>query len=373
MNRQFIGLALLLGLLVVGCKNSPKDAARLKPSVSFVDGQGTKTSPYIIHTAAQLAWLSELVNTNRSDLLNGGKFANKFYRLGADIDLSDYGSESNDGKGWIPIGNDYYKRFGGHFEGANKKITGLYIHDHDADYVGLFGSIFGGTVQNLTIEMADGGVTGKDQVGGLAGNIDDGGRVQNCDVTGVVSGNSYVGGVAGYFRVSSLIHCCFAGEINGTGDCVGGLIGRIESSALSNCFALSPVTGTGSFTGGLVGSVSCAFSATEAPESRIENCYATGHVTGVEDVGGLIGTLWEGSLINCAALSDQIEGTKNVGRFVGFNRFGSVLGNISSLSIHAKQQATYAGLGWDFDAVWQIDEGKYYPTLQGLTTALLPF
>jgi hypothetical protein len=80
----------------------------------FSGGNGSEAAPYIITTAAQLAKLAELVNEENED------YNAAYYRLGNDIDLSDYGAGWNDGHGWIPIGNGW--EFFGVFDGNNKKL-----------------------------------------------------------------------------------------------------------------------------------------------------------------------------------------------------------------------------------------------------------
>ncbi|MDR2585855.1 MAG: hypothetical protein LBC84_06520 [Prevotellaceae bacterium] len=416
MSKRIVFLLVLTGLTLSGCRHIFRESRHDKQKISFAGGIGLKADPYIVKTAAQLAWLAELVNRSQIDPLYGGKFADKFYKLGADLDLSDYNAESNNGKGWVPIGNGYYRRFSGSFDGAGNKITGLYINDISSDYVGLFGCICGGKVQDLTIETTQAGVSGKDQVGGLAGYIDDGSSIKGCSVVGTVSGNVFVGGLAGYLRSGSMTHCYVDGKVTGTGNSVGGLIGRIEGSIVTNCFATCTVVGTGDFAGGLVGSVSTAFiEGGILPESKIENCFATGLVDGAaEDVGGLIGVVWDGSVVNCyaggnvsgtvhvggvvgnvstggkvtncVALNNHLQGRNSVGRVTGHSYFGLHQGNraidgikvtildgiagnnrITGQSISVtklQQQATYVDMGWDFSTVWQIDEGNGYPTLQ---------
>jgi len=50
----------------------------------------------------------------------------------------------------------------------------------------------------------------------------------------------------------------------------------------------------------------------------VQNCYATGSITGVEDVGGVVGYNEEGTVQNCYATGD-ITGVDHVGGVVGYN------------------------------------------------------
>ena len=147
----------------------------------FAGGSGTTADPYLIATPAQLAKLAELVNMDNSE------YYNKCYKLIADLDLSDYGTNFNGGAGWIPIGIDnnnnyYYYHFKGEFDGNNKKITGLYINSIFR-FTGLFGMIESTKVQNLGIEGAD--ITGSSTVGGVVGGANNS-SVTNCYSTGTI-------------------------------------------------------------------------------------------------------------------------------------------------------------------------------------------
>jgi hypothetical protein len=64
-------------------------------------GEGTSENPYQIATAAQLAKLAELVNNSDTYAAYGGN--NVYYKLVNNLNLSDYGVNWNNGKGWIPM------------------------------------------------------------------------------------------------------------------------------------------------------------------------------------------------------------------------------------------------------------------------------
>jgi len=118
----------------------------------------------------------------------------------ANIDLSDYGADYNDRKGWIPI-VDYVSTvqpeypFSGNFDGNGFKISGLFINnDITPNFAtGLFGYVYGGTVKNLGVEVD---ITGGYRVGGVVGCVNNG-SIENCYSTVMVSGGNYVGGVVG--------------------------------------------------------------------------------------------------------------------------------------------------------------------------------
>ena len=184
-------------------------------------GAGTVTDPYQITTAAELAEMATLVNA--------GTDADKHYILMNDIDLSAYGS----GTGWTPIGDDYGNPFSGTFDGDGHTISGLKIDDDARTYAGLFGSIDGGTVQNLGLTNVS--VRAASTLGGLAGDVHNGSAITGCYAIGAVTGHTYdyLGSPAG-------------------GDEIGGLIGHLRDSTAERCYATGTVEGD-SYVGGLVG------------------------------------------------------------------------------------------------------------------------
>lgn len=113
---------------------------------SYAGGDGSKTNPYEIATAEQLAKLARDVN-------NGNTFRGKYFKLTADIDLS--------GGIWMPIGKYYNygnvnnRLFFGKFDGNGHVIKNMHIQWEDADdnaksVWGLFSTLQGESSTNLT-------------------------------------------------------------------------------------------------------------------------------------------------------------------------------------------------------------------------------
>lgn len=113
---------------------------------SYAGGDGSKTNPYEIATAKQLAKLARDVN-------NGNTFRGKYFKLTADIDLS--------GGIWMPIGKYYNygngknRLFFGKFDGNGHVIKNMHIQWEDADdnaksVWGLFSTLQGESSTNLT-------------------------------------------------------------------------------------------------------------------------------------------------------------------------------------------------------------------------------
>ncbi len=121
------------------------------------------------------------------------------YRLMNDLDSASAGywtlasKTANVRKGWQPIGTSG-NPFTGTFDGQGYEITDLFIDRPAENEVGLFGVVEeGAIVTNVEVVNAD--VTGKQYVGGLAGN--NSGTVMNSYFSGTVTGDQYLGGLMG--------------------------------------------------------------------------------------------------------------------------------------------------------------------------------
>ena len=100
---------------------------------SYTDGTGTADDPYIISSAAELAYMSAQVGA--------GVDLNAYYKLGADITFNEnlLGEDGLLSKtpsvSFTPIGTTSNK-FGGSFDGDGHTISGLYT------YTGGYGGLF---------------------------------------------------------------------------------------------------------------------------------------------------------------------------------------------------------------------------------------
>ena len=236
-------------------------------------------------------WPSYFAAFTQATLNMGCSSSCEGYELTADLDFdtdssggaNDGDTYWNDGDGWEPIGDDPYQAV---FEGNGNTIANLFIDRSTESDVGLFSEVGEfGLIRNLGLEAVD--VTGKDYVGGLVGDGEEG-RVGRSHVTGSVSGEDVVGGLAG--SLGRVWSSTAAVGVSATGDGVGGLAGAADIIVVS--YATGRVTGGGMHlaagadckfvggVGGLVGNVCGAVAAS----------YATGPVSGTAAVGGLAGT-----------------------------------------------------------------------------------
>ena len=203
------------------------------------------------------------------------------YELTADLDFDENGDDSrndtyNTGSGWDPIGSFARGYFEATFDGNGHTISNLFISRSATDYVGLFGETIG-TLRNLGLEDVD--VTGQDYVGALAGWSN--GIITHSWATGGVAGRDNIGGLIGemgQFR-GNITSSSYAGVSVSGADNVGGLVGHVANGNVMATYATGSVTGT-EWVGGLAGYNN---------EGAITASYATGSVSGTENVGGLVG------------------------------------------------------------------------------------
>lgn len=267
------------------------------------------------------------------------EYPDREYVLVTDLDETTAGYEehvADPDSGWQPIGTEK-EPFAGRFDGNGYEIAGLRIDRPDESYVGLFGGCYGAVID---VSLTDCIVSGKDNVGGLAGNVgpptdeDDFEKqlpdsefrrmfVRGTSVTGEITGDKSVGGLVGYCVDSTVRRSSASAAVSGTDD-VGGLIGVDYSTRLQALEATGPVRGE-SGVGGLIG---------DANSGEMRDLSASGSVHGEGAVGGLFGSM-SGRAQNVSA-GGSVTGSKPVGGLAGYARdvvvtdataHGSVSGN----------------------------------------------
>ncbi len=316
MKKLYILMMLLLAGIMVEAQTSVWDGSRKL----WTRGSGTEGDPYLIETAAQLAFLSYMVNKDYDT-------QGLYFRLTTDVDLN-----SSEDQPWIPIGlyeigfdEDGCERghlasydrpqttFKGHFDGGGHVISNLYV-DNELDYAGLFGRagswVEGDTavIENVYVRngyikgINCGGIVGYgtsmlmvsycrngaeiegENVGGIVG--DGRPKVCNCSNVGLLSGSN-VGGIVGATQSRAVIIECFnQGNIIAS-RCGGGILGGSNNAIIENCYNTGDVSAMGESSpyypaaGGLLAVSSWHFNA--------KNSYSVGEITGNHHVGCLIG------------------------------------------------------------------------------------
>ena len=174
-------------------------------NISVPEGNGTQASPLLITRGSELAYIAKQVNDN-SDT-----FEDKYIRLSNDLDLCN--------KIWKPIGVNESKPFKGNFDGNGKTITGLKYTEELATvaedkFVGLFGYVGAGRIENLTTDpyivtqIADftgtavflGGIAGKCATGVTLTNIASKGLMLIRFVRGSTNATAYSGDLIGWME-----------------------------------------------------------------------------------------------------------------------------------------------------------------------------
>lgn len=278
-----------------------------------------------------------------------------------DLNISPY----NEGTGWKPIGE-----FKGEFDGNGLVIDNLYINTISR-YAGLFSrtnkDIQFAVIKNLTITNAN--VTGDSSVGILVG-YNGFTNVENVKVQGTVKGRLNVGGLLGQNWDSSTVKHSSA-DVNVLGNHnVGGLIGENIGGYVDNSYSTGYVESTQYNAGGFIGHLSW--------NRAVQNSYSTATVKGVQNVGGFVGMFWSSAVIRNSYSTGLTTGNINVGGFVGDNSNNTILSNsywdtttsklttskggIGKTSNELANLATYSG--WDFNTIWELNEGSNYPTLK---------
>lgn len=244
---------------------------------------------YQITSGSELAWLAQQVNAGVSD---GTSFSAV---LCNDIDLGD--------EAWTPIGNGTGKAYKGTFDGQGYTIRNLYVTGSTPMDYGLFGTVNGGTVRNVTVEGRVEVTSNSSRygiaaiVGQLYGTT---GGVENCLNRASVKGGQYVGGIVGYVAggYSSdekfIKNCGNMGDVTSEGHRAAGIAANISGQvAVENCYSTGTITGGGWYSGGISAYVDSSY-------ASVKNCYAAGSVTG-SGAGAVFGKVSYSSTVvaNC--------------------------------------------------------------------------
>ena len=290
---------------------------------SFAGGKGTKDDPYQIANGSQLAYFAKRVNAEEY----GEKYADTYFELTEDIDLG--------GKEWTPIGETVadlimggheYFVFSGNFDGNGYIIKNLTIGTETSPYSGDVCGLFGatsGTIEDVVLENVSINYVGGNHSSGYGFRMGGAlvgysmGDIVNCTVIGLDmkagSDGSYValnslGGLVGIQDGGTTVsHSRVSGKIEEStkkGN-VGGFVGTLaKGSSAKYCGADVSVEVTGNGRGIAVGGFVGIGNGTTADETLIENCYATGNITGAEYAGGFVGNISGLNISNCYAKGD---------------------------------------------------------------------
>ena len=186
---------------------------------NLLPGKGTEDDPWLIASPADLVKVSATVAEHKNGL------SGKVFSVTDHLDMADAGFE--------PIAADGTTKFGGIIHGHGHEISNLHLDNDGANYVALIG-ILGkeGAIDSLVIKS--GHVSGKQYVGAFAGSAE--GTITHCVSHADVSGAAYVGGIAGAVKGGRLVGVQSFGSVSGSATAnnygVGGIAGQVSDGGL---------------------------------------------------------------------------------------------------------------------------------------------
>ena len=385
-NRLFTMLLLVMAILM------PYGGAWAQTPKRPAKGNGTVNNPFLISTAAELAWFRDYVN---GTIVDDGKAAGTTHpsasaMLTADIDLKNYCHAAEDGKellSWIPIGN-YSNRWEGNMDGQGHTISNLYIKTAQKN-VGFFGyTTDGATIQDLIFDNAkvenvsttnkkanytgilagcaygdspshikgikttnNCTVIGQDNTGGIVGSADI--NLENCENHSSVNGTSRVGGIAGECYERNIKRCTNYGTVenNANSYYVSGIIGLAYRTSIEDCANYGKITGC--YAGGIAGIM--------MQNTSIQNVFSYGDVTKTNGNSGIIIGHVEG-------------GTLTAKGIVAYNKEALLNNSSDNIKIVGEGSLTFDGGKEEADVVkaftkQQIKSGEVAWLLNGSTSA----
>ena len=300
---------------------------------TFSGGSGTKESPYLISSKADMVALAGAVE-------GGTTYVGKYFCLTKNLTGSNAVSTS--------VGNygEINSAFGGVFDGRGYEIE---LNNAQG---GVFGYIFNTTIQNL----------------GVIGNISASSKK-----------DSNIGGICGYSVNSTIAYCYNAASVSISDSKninFGGICGSTSNATITDCYnrgVFSFSSSSGSF-GGICGYI----------YGNILNCYNVGNIFVDSQYynfsGGICGRFLDNTSIkNSFSANAKIESTHLVGRIIGYfygnielsNNYALSNMNVNGSTVNSSDATSRDGagvlltnfksqswlqnnLGWDFNVVWKM-------------------
>ncbi|MDY4481248.1 MAG: hypothetical protein SPE21_03560 [Candidatus Cryptobacteroides sp.] len=302
-------------------------------------GSGTEADPYLLCAVEDLQAMSSLLVSHQK----------VWFKLMNDIDMASIIDN------WVPLntGDDLSREID--FNGNYKTIKNF--KSSNRVYASFFGVLFGKcydlTFENpvvkndgmnsscavvggyvgtegypATVERVNikgGSVTcstdtGNVPVGAVAGNVNGGSQIIDCNVEGIEVNSSaaMTGGIAGRLRTAAdkIANCTFNGTITTSNSVVGGIVGEVEkASVITGCKTAGEIVEAGEKSGGIVGN--------HAGNGliEIEKTVSGIKVTGSNYCGGFVGMQANSSsqikITNSISSGDINCTGQHIGGFVG--------------------------------------------------------
>ncbi|NQT24554.1 hypothetical protein HQ585_04300, partial [candidate division KSB1 bacterium] len=313
-------------------------------------GDGGEGTPYQIATLDNLYWLSQ----------NSTEWG-KYFIQTTDINASST-SGWDGGAGFSPIGESG-NAFTGSYDGNNKTISGLFINRPSTQFIGLFGSLNGATIDILGVTNAD--ITGASPTGILAGDAYIC-TISDCYTTGTVVGTYTTGGLLGTCNSGTTANCYSTASVTVINHTGGGLLGYASGGTVNTCYSTGSASG-GTLIGGLIG---------RSQAITINNCYSRAGVSGSSTVGGLIGEADVYSLVNYCYSAGSLSIGTNVGGLMGLKDKSTVTvsfwdteasgqssspGGTGKTTAEMKNHRTFTDVAWStgLSTAWDFETNPY--------------
>ncbi len=281
---------------------------------------------------------------------------------------------------------------------VNNNVAEVTVKAND-NVGGLIGLSGGATNNNKVIVN----INGNNSVGGLIGSYS---SLANGNVVKgkIENSNSYVGGLIGYFSIGgantySMENNSVNIDLNAVGNNCGGLFGYINRSHgswtgksrlyINQSYANANIITEGNQAGGLIGNATMNHTGNQNRGACIylylQNTFFLGSVQGEDNIGGLIGYSYGtggsssfGSSIYNSYVNGSIKGKNNVGAIFGYiygydgvtssywvpETTGLNSCNYGTMKNLANMYNQSEFADWDFNNIWNIDEGVSMPYLR---------
>ena len=261
------------------------------------------------------------------------------YELTVDIDAA--------GQKFEPIGDSVHI-FHGTFDGKGHTIKNLVIDEPTRDFTGMFGYMESGIIENLTLENAK--VVGSWVVGALIGEARDVVVRHVVSLNGDVVGEHSVGGLVGSLFSCNMDFVGTTGKVKGTEN-VGGIVGYMKGgSTINDAFSVNVIKGFESV-GGAIG---YSYGYSYGGEANVYRVYSASMLkTPKFAAGGIIG----------GGNSDAVDGST-----CPYDSTIAGIGKKAKTTAEMMMQLTY--YGYDFETIWEIQEGVSYPYFKGMEPIL---
>ncbi len=358
------------------CSSGTRTAKTL--AQEFSGGTGVASRPYV------------LCNKTQFNQIGGSGFSsivNKHFRLAADLDfLGTANALTPIGDAFTSLENhgsatDPSHSYAAVFEGANHKISNVYLKVTNNNFLGIFRQMTANAeVKNLTIDRMEINCTDSNsstpiycqKIGSIAGAA--GGTssvIKNIFVHSKIDGEDNVGGLIGEVKQDLNFTQVHAYAVINGGVNLGGLIGTISDGSVNitessvRAYVDSDRSGNvDSCVGGVVGKSSTA-------TTTITKVAARANLSGNKMIGGIIGSFLgpSGSTIEDTYFMGTLRGNNIYDKYADIGGIVGSLGSIPSMHRTIAPAVLIDFKRRDSDLDWSEENGAYAGGLIGNATS----